>query len=38
MGERTEAAPQIVLGVAVGAAKPDVAEGEPEDKDGGADG
>lgn len=37
-GERAEAAPQIVLGVAVRAAKPVVDEGEPEGKGGGADG
>ena len=37
-GERAETAPQIVLGVAVGASKPEADEVEPGDKVGGVDG
>ena len=37
-GERAETAPQIVLGVAVGASKPEADEDEPGDKVGGVDG
>ena len=37
-GERAEAAPQIVLGVAVSAARPEADEDEPGDEAGGVDG